>query len=182
MDGHRCERGRRNHADRRITGLLVFTAGSVVQNILGSEDDWLHEPVSFLCDGSLGWIQSLNFAASGSACCCSPTDGTAVRYRTRAARVPGTALLVAVGCGLFTAAAFPLVRDTTGEIYDLGLHWVDGLLFFGGSPGRSWCSPGGWRRIRGGDRSRRTRWPSSSSPSGAHGAPPAGASDICAAP
>jgi hypothetical protein len=40
---------------------------------------------------------------------------------------------VAVGCGLFTAAAFPLTRDTTGEIYDPGLHWVGGLLFFGGS-------------------------------------------------
>ncbi|WP_223125798.1 hypothetical protein [Streptomyces sp. TRM68367] len=40
---------------------------------------------------------------------------------------------MAVGCGLFTAASFPLARDTTGEIYDPGLHWVDGLLFFGGS-------------------------------------------------
>ncbi|MFE7902943.1 DUF998 domain-containing protein [Streptomyces sp. NPDC057424] len=149
-----------------ITGPLVFTAGSVVQNILGSDDDWLHEPVSSLCAGSLGWIQSLNFAASGSACCCSPTDGTAVRYRTRAGRVPGTALLVAVGCGLFTAAAFPLARDTTGG--DLRPRppldrWVALLRWLHpGVPGALPAAGGGSAvEIALGV------WPSSSSPSGA---------------
>lgn len=94
----------------------------------------------------------------------------------------GPALLMAVGCELFTAAAFPLARDTTGEIYDPGLHRVDGLLFCGSTLAflvlsRRLAADPSVKIAIGVHAGRRRPLLREH-----HGAPPAGASDIRAAP
>ena len=113
-----------------IIGPVLFMTVVLLQ-FLGrsAEFDPISEPISGLGAGSSGWIQSVNFAVFGVLTLVFATALHRAIAPSRRGAV-GPFLLQLTGIGLLWAAVFPLQRDDEGALYDPGLHWFGGTLYF----------------------------------------------------
>lgn len=113
-----------------IVGPLLFSAVVVIQYILrAGEYDAIVEPISGLGAGTLGWVQSANFAVFGVLTLVFALGLHRAMAPSRLGRL-GPALIAVTAVGLLWASVFPLQRNEAGVLYDPGLHAVGGTLFF----------------------------------------------------
>jgi hypothetical protein len=113
-----------------IIGPVLFGSVVLLQLVWRhAELDPISEPVSGLGAGASGWIQSVNFAVFGLLTLAFATGLHRAMAPSRLG-VLGPFLLQLTGVGLLWAAIFPLERDEAGALFDPGLHWFGGTLYF----------------------------------------------------
>jgi hypothetical protein len=111
-------------------GPLLFFTVVVVQYVLrAGEYDAIVEPISGLGAGTLGWVQSANFAVFGVLTLVFALGLHRAMAPSRLGWL-GPTLIAVTAVGLLWASLFPLQRDEAGVLYDPGLHAVGGTLFF----------------------------------------------------